>query len=99
MSSDIARRCFIYRNYWNEDESHRPYRNMLHDGNDKRCGLATEIESMFADAGAVDGDEVEIIIRCTGNRPFGGRIWKLLKAHTYGPVDAAAVEQKIKEMP
>lgn len=27
---------FVYRDYWNQEYSHRPYTNMLHDNNTDR---------------------------------------------------------------
>lgn len=35
------------------------------------------------ESGAVDGDEVEIIVRRTGRRPFGDRKVRLVESHMY----------------
>lgn len=80
-------RTFIFRNHWNENETHCPYQNILHDKNDKEVCQLSQLEDLFDAAEVKDGDEIEIIVRKTGKRPFGARIWKLLEPHKYGPVE------------
>lgn len=82
-----SRRRFIFRNHRNNEQSHCPYQNMIHDLNDAQLFQMSEFAQCFVEAGVKDGDEIEIIIRRTGKRPFGDRIWKLLSPHIYGPVD------------
>lgn len=82
-----ASQRYLYRDYQNADESFAPYSNMLHTLGDVYVAQATVLEQLFVAAGAQDGDEIEITVRVTGQKPFPGRIWKLTKPHTYEPVD------------
>lgn len=78
----------LYRDYWNGDMTHRPYRNMMHDADtDKELWQIEQLEQAFRDAKAENGDEVEIVVRKTGRRPFGNRVWKLTEPHTYAPCE------------
>lgn len=66
--------------------NHRPYRNCLHDAQDESVDQArsrTPLEAAIIASGAVDGDEIEIIVRKTGNRPFGDRKYRYTAPHTY----------------
>lgn len=88
---------YIYRDYWNAEQTHRPYCNEIHDLKDEKLFQLYHLEPLFTKAGIADGDEIEIIVRKTGNRPFGNRIWKLIEPHRYGPVDDAATPLPEKE--
>ena len=77
---------FIYRHYWNEDETHAFYQNMLHTTDDKKFAQVSQLEKLFEAADVKDGDEIEIIVRKTGNRPFD-KIWKSTAPHVYSPVE------------
>lgn len=75
---------FVYRDYWNEEQNHNPYTDMIHDLNDRKVlQLNSALHHLYPDD-LKDGDEIEITITKTGNRPFGDRriVWQ--KAHTYG---------------
>lgn len=64
--------------------SDRPYRALLHDpATDRQLDKHELIEKLAAQAGAVDGDEIEIQIRKTGARPFGNEKVRLVAPHTY----------------
>ena len=77
-------KTFILTDYWNEDRSHRPYRNHLHDPKtDEVVGDGDALEAAINEAGAVDGDEIEIIVRKTGRRPFGDWKVRLVEPHVY----------------
>lgn len=84
---------FVYRDYWNEDQSHRPYRDMMHNSNDDNVFQLNEaLHDLYPDD-LKDGDEIEITITKTGNRPFGDRriVWQ--KAHIYD----AETDEQMKE--
>lgn len=68
---NAAKATYVFRENWAED--HRPYSNLLHDGEDRLIGQVSLLKDLFAKAGAQDGDEIEIIVRRTGSRPFGER--------------------------
>lgn len=77
-------KTFVLTDYWNERRDHRPYRNQLHDPKtDELVSDMDALEVAINAAGAVDGDEIEIIIRKTGRRPFGNRKVSLVEPHTY----------------
>lgn len=86
----------VYRNHhstslWPElGRLHTPYRDILHDPEtDDQLAQANEpLRGMLRELGAEDGDELEIVVRKTGNRPFEGTIWALTEAHKYERVDA-----------
>lgn len=77
----VSRQVLVYTEYHSGD--HTPYTCMIRDRNDKDVGQFSELKSMFRDAGIDDGDEFEITIRRTGNRPFENTRIELVKAHTY----------------
>ena len=77
-------KTFVLTDYWNERRDHRPYRNHLHDPKtDELVSDQSVLETAINEAGAVDGDEVEIVIRKTGKRPFGNRKVVLAEPHIY----------------
>ena len=77
-------KTFILTDYCNERRDHRPYRNHLHDPKtDELVSDQSVLEAAINEAGAVDGDEVEIVIRKTGKRPFGNRKVVLAEPHIY----------------
>lgn len=75
----------VLTNYWSGD--HETYRKMLHESDtDEFVEQAREPRALAAaiDAsGAVDGDEIEIVVRKTGRRPFGNRRYRLTAPGTY----------------
>lgn len=74
----------VLTDYWNG--SHTPYTNILRDSiTDEDLGQIQPefLQKIINKSGAVDGDEIEIIIRRTGRRPFGDRKVRLIKPHTY----------------
>ena len=74
---------FVYRDYW--DGEHNPYTDNIHDLKDEDiCQLPRELRCLWPED-IKDGDEIEITITKTGNRPFGDRRIILQKPHTYGP--------------
>lgn len=65
---------------------HRNYRGVLRDPETDERATALNLSALrdaIAESGAVDGDEIEIIVRKTGRRPFGDRKVRLVKPHTY----------------
>lgn len=72
---------YTLTDYWSGD--HRPYRGILRDGKDNVVSDNEALEAAVAAAGAVDGDEIEIVVRKTGRRPFGDRKVTLVEPHTY----------------
>lgn len=77
----------LYREYLGSGRMHATYVCMMHSADDRPLFNLTELVELFDKAGARDGDEVEIVVRRTGMRPFGGRCWVLTAPHTYTPVD------------
>ena len=77
-------KTFVVTDYWNERKDHRPYRGQLHDPKtDEEVSDIEALAALINEAGAVDGDEIEIIVRKTGRRPFGNRKVRLVEPHTY----------------
>ena len=75
-------RRYVLTHYWSD--GHTPYRNVLRDPEtDKPAAQSTFLDEPFAELGADDGDEIEIVVRKTGRRPFSDRKVRLVKAHTY----------------
>jgi len=66
-----AKATYVFRENWSDD--HRPYTNLLHDDEDRLVGQVSLLRDLFAKSGAQDGDEIEIIVKRTGSRPFGER--------------------------
>jgi hypothetical protein len=82
------KRSIVLTEYWigASQPYHCTYSSMLRDGEtDVDLGqLGPEVlRELVAESGAVDGDEVEIVVRRTGRRPFGDRRVRLVRAHTY----------------
>lgn len=75
-------KCVIV-DYWNKDMIHRPYRNVPHDEEDLNLQREELLSRAIEEADAIDGDEIEIIVRRTGRRPFGNRRYRLTGPHTY----------------
>ena len=72
--------------------NHRPYRNILRGSvTDEQLSKIDVLDTLILESGAIDGDEIEITVRRTGQRPFGDRKVRLVKPHTYerekSPVD------------
>ncbi len=75
---------YVVTDYWDKGCAHRPYTSVLHTpGTDGHVDRAAALRDAIEAAGAVDGDEIEIIVRKTGNRPFGNRRMRLVRPHTY----------------
>lgn len=78
------KKSIVLTDYWAGD--HRPYRNMLRDGEtDEDLGQVGPdvLQEIIVESGALDGDEIEIVVRRTGRRPFGDRKVQYVRAHTY----------------
>lgn len=94
LSSDgagkVASKRFLFREYWNHEEDFRSYRNLLHSLGDDYLSQISQLGELMEAAGIKDGDEIEITVRATGNRPFPGRIWKHVGPHRYEPVERSA---------
>lgn len=88
--SSVASKRFLFREYWNMEENFRPYRNMLHSLEDVDICQMSQLSELMEAAGLKDGDEIEITVRATGNRPFPDRIWKHVGPHRYEPVERSA---------
>lgn len=75
-------RRLVVSHYWSGD--HAPYTNMLRDPDtDEPVRHHEFLDSLLCAAAVEDGDEVEIVVRRTGRRPFGDRRVGLVSAHTY----------------
>lgn len=77
-------RSIVLTVYWSGE--HVSYRNKLHDGvTDEDLGQVQPrvLQELLEESGAVDGDEIEIVVRKTGQRPFGDRKVRLIRPHTY----------------
>ena len=75
-------RKFVKRDYWNREETHRPYQNIVHTEEDEReVGYVLEALINYLE----DGAEFTISIMATGKRHPGK--WKLTAPHTYSRVD------------
>ncbi len=62
----------------------RPYRNILRRTIDDESVRAVDaVECAIEAAGAVDGDEITIIVVKTGRRPFGDRKVRWVRPHAY----------------
>lgn len=76
---------FIYREYWNEDETHAFYENILHTADDEKFAQVSELKRLFEAAEVEDGDEIEITVKKTGRRVDA--VWKYTAPHTYSKVE------------
>lgn len=74
------KRTYVLTDFWSGN--HRPYRNILRNLDDSDAD-SDAMNAAIAASGAVDGDEIEIIVRKTGRRPFGDRRVRLVAPHTY----------------
>lgn len=64
----------VVTHYWELGKKHTPYTWTLRTpDNDMEMDMSDLLASMIKHSGAEDGDEIEIIVRKTGNRPFGDR--------------------------
>jgi hypothetical protein len=74
----------VVTHYWNKERNHTPYRWILRTpDNDMGLDRRDMIESMVKHLKANDGDEIEITIRKTGQRPFGDRKFVWVRPHEY----------------
>ena len=82
---------FLYRDYWNQERNHRPYQGVFHSLDDRpEWSFNDAMKQAMDTLGIVDGEEVEVIVRKTGCRPFGDRVWVWSKPHEYVPVEPDA---------
>ncbi len=73
---------FVITNLW--ADGHRTYENGLRDpDDDRRLSLSDHVDDAIHHLGLGDGDEIEIIVKTTGRRPFGKRRVVLTEPHTY----------------
>jgi hypothetical protein len=74
----------VVTHLWNQKKDHTPYRWTLRTpDNDMEMDKQDLLASMIKHSGAEDGDEIEIIVRKTGRRPFGDRKFVLVGPHKY----------------
>lgn len=73
---------YIMFNYWSGN--HSPYINRIHRLDGSEVSLSSLLEKLLNEAGIQDGDEFEITITRTGNRPFGNRRMILQEPYRYG---------------
>lgn len=74
----------VVTHYWNKEQDHTPYRWLLRTpDNDMELDRRDMFDSMVKHIGAKDGDEIEISIRKTGQRPFGDRKFIWVRPHEY----------------
>jgi len=87
---------FVFRDYWDEKESHRCYRNMIHNLSDENLCL-DDLLHHLCPTDLKDGDEVKITITKTGKRPFGDRRYILQEPHRYGPETDKQMEERLNK--
>ena len=81
----------VRRDYWSG--GHRSYRGRVHDPvTDESLHHDDVLRGLLEEAGAYDGDEVEVVVRRTGERPFGRRIFAWTEPHEYAPVEPESPE-------
>jgi len=77
----------VWCDYWNPERTYCPYTGMLHDSKTDEYIEQASWDSTLAraarDADVEDGDEIEIIVRRTGRRPFGDRKIVRTEPHEY----------------
>ena len=78
----ISTATMVYNDYYAE-YGHVLYKAEARNHSDEPVGQLSCLLSMFEQAGIEDGDEFELIIRKTGNRPFDGTRIELVAPHTY----------------
>lgn len=78
-----AKKKLVWCCLWNETKTHTPYRNVMRSHDDQDIGQFSVLDDLFREADIQDGDEVEIIVKKTGNRPFGDKAIVYVKPHTY----------------
>ncbi len=91
-----CQRRWTYLEYWDTQETHRPYRNMVAMTQSEKVEDHRQIDALrelFQEAGLQSGEEFLISIRKTGNRPFGDRRVRLVAPHTYR-MDAEAAKKE-----
>lgn len=72
----------VVTDYWSG--THRPYQGSLHDPTtDEDLDVFDVLKHLIKEAGVVCGDEVEVVFKKTGRRPFGNRKVRRTAAHTY----------------
>ena len=86
---------FVYRNYWDKGHKHNPYTDILHNSKDKDAGRYVDIFKSLWHEDLKDGDEVEITVMKTGNRPFGNRRIILQEPHIYGPETDEQMKERL----
>jgi len=80
----VASRHYVVSHYWDAKIGHAYYRNQFHlPDHDAVVSYDCVIADALKRAGVADGDEIEIIVRKTGRRPFGDRRMVLVEPHTY----------------
>jgi hypothetical protein len=80
----MSGRLFVVTDFYAGDDGHRPYQGVLREPRtDREVSSRDAIAALCRRAGAEDGDEVEIIVRKTGRRPFGDRRVRLVAPHSY----------------
>lgn len=85
---------FVYRDYW--DKEHNPYTDNLHNLKDEDLRYVDIFKSLWP-KDIKDGDEVEITITKTNNRPFGDRRIILQKPHIYGPETDEQMKERLNK--
>jgi hypothetical protein len=90
----------IRRDYRSPD-GHLPYQGLFHDANDQKVEDGhlfvdkyidgKRIDGLLVQAGIKDGDEFELVLRKTGERPFGDRQVLLVADGEYAPETDAQI--------
>lgn len=79
-----AAMALVVTHYWEQGKEHTPYSwNLRTPDNDMEMDKSDLLASMIKHSGAQDGDEIEIIVRKTGRRPFGDRKFVRVGPHEY----------------
>ena len=84
----MASRRYVFTQYRADD--HVTYNHVLHDAQDTSVAQVSFLADLFEEAGVLDGDEVELVVRRTGRRPFGDRKIRLVAPHGYKREPGAA---------
>ena len=100
--TDVSRKVEVstklaFSHYWNSDFTHTPYMHVMFDPETKQeVSLDSIVEKMLDLTDAQEGDEFEITISKTGQRPFGDRRMFLFKAHNYRRETKAECAKRIE---
>lgn len=86
---------YIMFHYWSGN--HNPYTHCIHKTSGAAVSDSGLLERLLDEAGVQDGDEFEITVTRTGNRPFGNRRVILQEPHTYGLETMEQMKERLRK--